>query len=273
MDPLKDIHFLNNLSEEARKEIIKRALRRQFRKGDTIVREGEEGDSLFIILSGSVYIYKKNKDGVDTLIDELKQGDFFGEISFLTGKPRTATAVAGKNCELLEIPSPLLEELEERFPEINEVISDFYKIRVLDSLLALSPLFSSLSPEERKFVLAHFYLKIYHENEIITKEGDPGDSLFIIKDGVVGIYTTDPKGEKVKLAELGSGDFFGEVSLITGTPRTATAIALTKVRMLEMTKEDFQKICRIFPSILQKGVEVVKERAEDAIKKIVGRKK
>lgn len=272
MDPLKKVQFLKNLGEDARREILKHAIKMKFNPGDIIVQEEEEGDSLFIILKGTVYIYKKDKEGHDILVDKLKSGDFFGEISFLTGKPRTATAVAGEECELLEISSTLLEELEEKFPEINEVLIDFYKIRVLDSLLALSPLFSSLSPNERKFVLAHFALKLYKEKQIIAREGEPGNSFFVIKDGVVGIYTTTPKGEKIKLAELKSGDFFGEVSVITGKPRTATAIALTKVRVLEMTKEDFYKVCKVLPSVLEEGVKAVKARAEDTIKKMLKKK-
>ena len=73
-----------------------------FERGNVILREGEPGNSLFMLTSGTVKAFVK-RDGKQVPIAELEEGAFFGEVSILTGKPRSATIVAKEHCELLEL--------------------------------------------------------------------------------------------------------------------------------------------------------------------------
>ena len=117
------------------------------------------------------------------------------------------------------------------------------------SKASTTPLFSDFTKEEFAEVAKMMKLKEFPGGRVIIKEGDPGSSLFIITDGEVEVLTVDKKGRSVTLANLRDGDFFGEVSLLTGRPRTATIVAKTYVQMIELDKESLDKITRRFPRV------------------------
>src|SRR5689334_21029918 len=77
------------------------------------------------------------------------------------------------------------------------------------------------------------------ENDVIFVQGEPGDALYIVLTGRVRIATTDHFGRERVLAFYGPGEFFGDMAVLTGEPRSATASASTDVRLLQLRKEDF----------------------------------
>jgi hypothetical protein len=90
-----------------------------------ILREGDKGESLYMLTSGTVKAYKKNAKGKQVLLAELSEGAFFGEGSILTGKPRTATVVAWEDCELLELDRPTLDSITKTHPHVWDVLQEF----------------------------------------------------------------------------------------------------------------------------------------------------
>jgi cAMP-dependent protein kinase regulator len=101
-----------------------------FETGDLIVSEGEPGDSLFLVTMGTVKAWIRNREGRYVLVRRLGEGDFFGEISVLTGSPRTATVVAASHCELLELDRPALDGITAKHPRVREVLQRFYEQRI-----------------------------------------------------------------------------------------------------------------------------------------------
>ena len=110
-------------------------------------------------------------------------------------------------------------------------------------------LLKDLSPDEFKQVVAKLNLKHYEKGAVVVKEGDPGDSLFVIVRGEVRVLTQTSKRKEVFLANLGEGEFFGEIALLTGKPRTATIITNTKSELLELTRHDYEKIIERYPNV------------------------
>ncbi|HEV7499876.1 MAG TPA: cyclic nucleotide-binding domain-containing protein [Vicinamibacteria bacterium] len=104
-----------------------------FGPGELVVAEGEPGDSLFLVTSGSVKAWIRNREGRYVLVRRLGEGDFFGEISVLTGSPRTATVVAASACELLELDRPTLDGITAAHPRVREVLQQFYEQRIATS--------------------------------------------------------------------------------------------------------------------------------------------
>lgn len=91
--------------------------------------EGEPGDSLFLLTQGAVRTYVKNRDGRNVEVRLMEEGEFFGEISLLSGKARTATITAAGPCELLELDRRALEDISRRHPRVRTVIGEFYAKR------------------------------------------------------------------------------------------------------------------------------------------------
>lgn len=100
-----------------------------FEPGDLIMVEGEEGDSMLILTSGKVKAYVRTPSGKSTKVQEFEEGDFFGEIAVLTGKPRTATLTAAEPCDCLELDRATLDEITQTHPRIREVLREFQEMR------------------------------------------------------------------------------------------------------------------------------------------------
>ena len=98
-------------------------------------------------------------------------------------------------------------------------------------------------------LLASTCVHTYAADDVIVREGEPGMSLFLIEHGVVEVRTLDPAGRLVVLAELGPGEFFGEVAVLTGRPRTATILAREPVTVIEITRDDLDGVVRDFPEV------------------------
>lgn len=101
-----------------------------FEPRQVILREGAPGSSLFMLTAGTAKAYVKNAQGKQTLVGELEEGAFFGEISILTGKPRTATVVAATRCEMLELDRPTLDEITATHPHVRQVLEQFARQRL-----------------------------------------------------------------------------------------------------------------------------------------------
>ena len=110
--------------------------------------------------------------------------------------------------------------------------------------LQASTLFSSFKRETLVEVIASTELRSYDQGDIIVTEGEEGSSLFLIVSGSVKVFTRTTDGSNLPLAELGPGDFFGEVSLLSGRPRTATITAGTEVSAIELDGSQVDRIAR-----------------------------
>ena len=101
--------------------------------GKVIVREGDTGASVYVITRGGVRVHTAI-DGRQVELAQLQPSDFFGEIAFLTGKPRTATVETSEESDILEVPEEQLRDLINQKPRIREVMQRYYEQRVASTL-------------------------------------------------------------------------------------------------------------------------------------------
>ncbi|MGH7889021.1 MAG: cyclic nucleotide-binding domain-containing protein, partial [Thermodesulfobacteriota bacterium] len=130
MDKRKIEHFLRRvtifepLTEEDIQKLALSGRLWNFGRSESIVKQGEVGGSLFLILQGDASVHVKVPDnGRDIVVARLKSGDFFGEKSLLTGEPRSATVVADTDIDLIEIEKTNILPLLENNPAIIEELS------------------------------------------------------------------------------------------------------------------------------------------------------
>jgi tetratricopeptide (TPR) repeat protein len=98
--------------------------------GQIVFTEGEQGNSLFVVATGTLRVYVRNKEGQNEEVRLLHTGAFFGEISLLSGQPRTATIVCASSCELLELDIAALHKIAAKHPQIPDIIRDYYNKRL-----------------------------------------------------------------------------------------------------------------------------------------------
>jgi len=258
--PFPHIPLFSELEKQELQLLLSHIQSKTCQKDSLICREGEGGDSLFVISRGEVAIIKQTPGGKEIRVQSLKDGDFFGEFGFFIDQKRHATVKAMTDCELLEISRNGLHEMIKVHPRLDEVLQNLFKERVLDNFLALSPLFSSLTFEERREVMKRFHLRKVPEETMLFKGGDPSTSLFMVRNGGVEIFTQNGHGKKVILALLQSGNIFGEIGLLFDRPRMANAKTTRPTKLLEITQEDFKACLLQFPSLQMKLKEVSLKR-------------
>ncbi len=137
--PRREIEFLTDLGEDELWELLGRMDRLTFGPDEPIIREGEAGDSMYIITSGRVLVTTTN-NGMRVRLAELGENDFFGEVSFLTGKPRTADVTAMETTTLMVFSRVEMDNLIDKYPGVERVLRMFQKDRVSDTMSTLKTL-------------------------------------------------------------------------------------------------------------------------------------
>src|SRR5579859_2198497 len=131
--------------------------------------------------------------------------------------------------------------------------------RVL-ALLRSMDLFADLPDDELARITRLLKERKLSENEVIFAQGETGDGMYFILQGRVRIATTDQFGRERVLAFYGPGEFFGDMAVLTGDPRSATASASTNVRLLQLRKDDFDMLVATSVGIMRGMLHVVLER-------------
>ncbi len=114
-------------------------------------------------------------------------------------------------------------------------------------LLERVPFLAALSVDDRRWLHERVRRRTFARGDIIFQKDDPGQSLFIIEDGSVRIYVPGAQGMDLTLAVMGGGDFFGDLSLLDGRPRSASASALAETVVVTVERSDFTGLLRSRP--------------------------
>jgi CRP/FNR family transcriptional regulator, cyclic AMP receptor protein len=122
-------------------------------------------------------------------------------------------------------------------------------VQTTADFLATVPLLSRISPPELQKLADVTREKQYPKGSVVLFEGDPGDSLFIVRQGRVKVVLVGEDGSEVILAILGVGEHFGELSLIDQQPRSAHVIAMDDATLIVLRSEDFRRRVDVAPDI------------------------
>lgn len=387
--------------------------------GQPIVKQGDTGQSVYVIANGSVKVWTLVPSGERLDLAILRANEFFGEMSFLSGKPRTATVETAEDAVILEVTEDKLRDLVTRRPRVLQVLEHYSatrekgtsakmqstpkapepmvdkapspkapsaseKAKLLDSIqkfigkadwktviAELEKLFN-IEPDpiirvrigdayqklnnkaeavkeyiraadlyaekgavvkalaQYKLALridptnkpAHERIEALHSNKAvkelkagaaelqdttksrkaassviplfagfsqeefnaftkvmnvhplpaglpIVEQNDTGKSVYVIASGSVKIFTTLLSGERVDLATLGSGDFFGEISFLSGKPRTATVETTEDSVLLEVTEDKLRELTVQKPGIMDMLKKYSEMRTRGAMDKIL----
>jgi CRP-like cAMP-binding protein len=121
-------------------------------------------------------------------------------------------------------------------------------------------LFSPLTEEEKHALAERARDILLAPGQTLFHQNDTGESLFIIRQGQVEVLASHNNGPEAKVATLKSGDFFGEMSALTGQPRTATIRAVTPLACVEINKQDLQSIFNADPAMMEKMSMIIAQR-------------
>ena len=129
-EAISKVPFLSNFPEEELAAVGQAAKPKLVKQGTVIVREGDRGRSMYIVLEGKVEVLTHNDHAEDLHVAYLRENDFFGEISFLTAAPRFATVRAADDTLLCELTYESMKEVVRQSPAVKEVLNKYYRERL-----------------------------------------------------------------------------------------------------------------------------------------------
>jgi uncharacterized membrane protein len=132
-------------------------------------------------------------------------------------------------------------------------------LMTLDALRSV-PLFASLNDEEAAALRGLLALELRPAGGVLVRKDEDGDAMYLIESGRVRIHVHDREGEEVTLAELAGGDFFGEMALLDGKPRSATATVIEEARLAVLSREHFHAFVRRSPEVALRMLGAITER-------------
>jgi CRP/FNR family transcriptional regulator, cyclic AMP receptor protein len=311
---LRQLDPWGHLDDEQVFELTEVVHEEEPRRGEVVFAHGSKGTDLFILEKGEITIQRPTPYGTFPL-GLIKPGDLFGEVNFVTRGERSGDAVASQPSRLLRLDAAELHRLLTERPQLgvqlywslwhnlafklrctNEQLRTFFADdAVPESVLALRR--QALAESRKAAVDSETKVRLFQEQGLTAKElmalatfsrersypggayifqeGDVGREMFVVLEGKVRISKFIPGGGEEALAILGRGDFFGEMALIDGQPRSADARAhggaVTVIALEEATIRDVLALePRVSLEFLQLLCRLVADRLREIDEKVVG---
>ena len=131
------------------------------------------------------------------------------------------------------------------------------------TILAEVPLFAGLTEDERTALTARLRRRRYRKGEMVFLRGDLGRDLYLIESGAVKICLTTEDGKEMTLALLSQGEFFGELALLDGEPRSSDAVTMEPSQFLLLERTEFLQFVEEHPRVAHRVMEVLSRRLRD----------
>jgi CRP-like cAMP-binding protein/thioredoxin reductase/Fe-S-cluster-containing hydrogenase component 2 len=249
--------LFEDLSEPQFRELIIDSTVHLKPAGTVIMKRLDYTDSFWSVVAGSV----------DVQVDDarhftLDRGDFFGEMGLLSGRRRTATVVAREDCYLLETPRKQMLKLASSVESVNRRLDETFALRLLETTI-----FPHVDRGLLVEVARSAESKTFKKNEVLCREGDPGDMLYVIRKGSVKVSFKDSHGVDVTHTYVPAGNYVGEMSLLdeAAKPRTATVTAAVRCEAICIRKDAFIALLTSDGMAIQGVMKVVEARRIDSI--------
>ena len=244
-----------------------------YRRGDIVFRQGEAGTTMYIIQTGAVEV-SQQQNGAETVIAILEKGDFFGEMALFEDRLRSATITALGRTRLIPLNKEILMDRLRRDPDVSLHLLKRLIQRIqlahrrYRSACRENDAFRNAIATHTQHILArgeatpvgegtdtmpdvrHIAQKLLgaqadinvdrsrqvaDSGEAIFREGEPGDTMYLIISGSVGVSKGETPSARL-IDTIGPGEFFGEMAIIADMPRSATITALEPTELIAIHK-------------------------------------
>ncbi|KAA1466257.1 camp-dependent protein kinase regulatory subunit [Dentipellis sp. KUC8613] len=249
---IKDIFLFKDLDEEQEMGAINAMQEKKVVANQVVIRQGDIGDYFYVVESGLFHVYIGREPLPDSifrdypplteaeqqlmfnsgfdmntlgkLVQECRQGSYFGELALMYGHPRKATVIAQEDSTLWTL---------DRMTFRTIILKAAHRRRTTyEKFLSSVSLLSSLSNTERSKIADALESKVYEDGEVIVRQGEMGDTFFFVEEGEATVTQTqqgeDGEVVEVMVGHLIKGDYFGELSLLRLAPRAATVSAIDR---------------------------------------------
>jgi putative ABC transport system ATP-binding protein len=237
------VRALSTLTQDQLVEVSRGIKPQIFQPNSSIIRQGEKGDKFYILLNGKADVYINMPGGSELQVNQLKPGQYFGEMALLGGGVRAATVKASHDGPVSVVA------LDEK--SFNSLINDSRTLREeLMGLIERRNMYnqlhtiSSLDETALGSILKEIKPVTYSDGQIVIKQGDVGDTFYLLLDGKVDILVKDEHGDEALVNQLSKGSYFGELALMGNRRRKAT-VRVSKggsAKLIELGVQEFDQL-------------------------------
>lgn len=240
--------IFNNLEQKDLETVIGAMEEKRFKAGETVIKQGDDGDCLYVIEEGRLNCFKMI-NGVKHDLKVYEAGESFGELALLYNSPRAASIVA-----ITDVITWVLDR--ETF---NHIVKDAAqkKREKYESFLKQVDILSTVEPYELMQISDALKVAFFRKNDYIIREGETGDLFYILEEGTCDATKTFEPGKPEKVIKNYSrGEYFGERALIKGEPRIANIVATSDlVKVISLDRKAFKRLLGPIESLLKRNMD------------------
>ena len=255
MDKIQKSFMFSGL-DQSEKEIVVNAMeeKKTFKK-ETVIKEGDEGDCLYVVASGTLSCSKvfKGQDN-PTFLKRYEAGEAFGELALLYNAPRAAT-ITSDNESLLYV-------LDRQ--TFNHIVKDaaIRKREKYEAFLKKVELLKTMEDYERSQISEAFKDVKYEANQCIIKEGEEGKEIYFLVEGEA-YASKQIDGAETEVKQYQTGDYFGELALLRNEPRAANVLARTACSCVSIDRHAFKRMLGPLEEILKRNIDLYTQYKKD----------
>ncbi|CAG0885921.1 unnamed protein product [Cyprideis torosa] len=265
MEAVKRIFLFKALDPSQLSAVVDAMFERQVKRGEYIIRQGEDGDNFYVIECGTydIFVETTPDQSMPPLnVGRYENSGYFGELALMYNVPRAATIQASTSGALWALDRTTFRKLV--------LQSAFKKRKMYENLINSVPILQEMTEYERGNVADALVTRSFRPGELIIRQGDPADGMYFVESGNLVVTLAAHEGgveaKEKEINRLGPGGYFGELALITHQPRAANVRAIDQVLCAFLEVEAFERLMGKCVDILQRNA----SRYEEQLKMIHG---
>ena len=247
LERLSQAFMFANLDQKEQNIVIDAMEEVKFAKEQWVIRQGDDGDNLYVVDQGTLECFKQFKKDEDAkLVKVYNAGEAFGELALLYNAPRAASIQAKTDAVLFALD-------REAF---NNIVKDaeFKRLEKFENILSKVELLETMDPYERSKIADVAVKAKFKKGEYVIKQGEAGDKFYFIEEGTaVATKTLTGKTEPEVVYEYTPGGYFGELALLKNEPRAANVIATSDLSVLALNRDAFTRVLGPLTDILSRN--------------------
>ncbi len=230
--------------------------------GEVLLREGEYGRDLYLILDGQVELTATNRDKKELPVALLRRGEYVGEDGMLTGQPYKFSARAQRAVLLSQVPEQVMQRLMDLVPGVRQHFESFTQTRSLYAMLTRMKLFEGVADPDLQWIISRAVVRQYERSERLfaedTRDRPARETLHILLEGFVKVarqrWTAigQGKSEGRIIAYRQGGDYFlGGLDLL-GDGQAVTVTTINRCRVAEVPRQAIVALFQRYPEVEQR---------------------
>ena len=242
--------IFNSLEDQDFTQVIDAFEEKRFNAGDYVIKEGDQGDVVYLVDTGELDCEKTFKKGdKPTFLKTYYPGESFGELALLYNAPRAATIKAKTDCILWALDRGTF----------NNIVKEaaVKKREKYENSLKNVPILSTIDTYELGQICDAVNSCKAKKGDYIIKQGEKGDKFYILDEGeAYAAKIFNPGEEEQNVKDYKKGDYFGELALLRDEPRAASVVAKCDCKLITLDRLAFKRLLGPLEKLLQRNSEM-----------------